>query len=166
MEIQPCKPYHATLAARKRITMRDGKSSFKIYFLSIIDRENRSRYEWELADTGIGEMEAQLLDAGIEGVGFITAFPHITKVFRFAPEAETVLHVAGFDTPSLTTLDLGRGSAWVEFACYAEALIAADEYSFWSTAVDIPEYLERFSTFEDGPIVSNDKFGRYWSSPD
>ena len=28
---------------------------------------------------------------GVEGVGFVTAFPHITKVFRYAPKAEILM---------------------------------------------------------------------------
>jgi len=65
----------------------------------------------------------------VEGIGFVTAFPHITKVFRFGPEAETAMNVCAWDTRSMAPIGLGRSQGYVEFACLAEAAIAADEYN-------------------------------------
>ena len=63
--------------------------------------------------------------AAVKGIGFVTAFPHVTKVFRFAPSAETVLHVRAFHTADLTPMELARENGYLEFACYAEAALAA-----------------------------------------
>lgn len=163
MTIKPCKPYHAKCVAREPISMPDGKSTYKLYFLDIIGREERSRYEWKHAAKPISDFEIEFAGSGIEGIGFVTAFPHITKVFRFAPEVETVLHVSGIDTPSFSPLDLDRGGGWVEFACYAEALVAADEYRFWAAAEHVTDYLEQWSAFDEGSVASHDKLTRYWS---
>ena len=50
----------------------------------------------------------------------------------------------------------------MEFACLAEALIAADEYGFWAEAATVEDYLVRWSAFKEGPIVRHDKLLRYW----
>ena len=95
-------------------------------------------------------------------MGFVTAFPHVTKVFRFGPHLETVLDVRGVRTPDISEYPLARGDGTFEFACLAEALIAADEYGFWASAADVGEYLGRWSGFASGRIVDPGKLGRYW----
>jgi hypothetical protein len=42
------------------------------------------------------EFEEAFRESGAEGIGFVTAFPHITKVFRFAPSAERVADLKEF----------------------------------------------------------------------
>jgi hypothetical protein len=97
----------------------------------------------------------------VEGVGFITAFPHIAKIFRFAPSMETVLHVRAYATPELTPLNLGRDDNFVEFACYAEAAIAADEYAAWARARTVEDYLAYSSPFDEGPVTNPAKLAAY-----
>jgi hypothetical protein len=97
-----------------------------------------------------------------EGVGFVTAFPHIAKVFRFAPDAEIVLHVKAFNPRDLSPLDLGRAEGYVEFACYAEAVVAADEFHAWGRCRSVPEYLEYWSPGQDTPIVDHAKMRAWW----
>jgi hypothetical protein len=163
MKISTTRTYHARAAGRKSLSMPDGVSAFKLYYLDIVGRQDSSRYEWSKSALDKPEFEAGLQASGWEGVGFVTAFPHIAKMFRFAPESETVLHVFAFSPADLASLDLSRGEPWLEFACYAEAAIAADEYHLWAKALTVEEYLRDFSTFADGPIVRHDKL-RAWCS--
>jgi len=163
MIVKPCNPYHARSAGTELLPMLDGRSVFKLYYIDIVGRENRARYEWAHSVLRKGELEAALAALPVEGVGFITAFPHITKVFRFAPSAETVLHVTAYNSPDLSALGLERDPGWVEFACYAEALIAADEYRAWADAESVDAYLEYRSSFDDGPVASSSKLREWWA---
>jgi hypothetical protein len=95
-------------------------------------------------------------------VGLVTCFPHITKVFRFSPSNETVLDVRELDTATLQPVDAARGDGFHEFACLAEALIAADEYRAWASARSVDEYLAYRSSQADFPVVSNTKLKDYW----
>lgn len=162
MKIQPCRTYRARDAGRTRLAMPDGNSVFKIYYVSITGRDDPSRYEWGRGPFGAADFEKSFLASGLEGIGFVTAFPHIAKVFRFAPAMETVLHVRAFDTRTLQPLDLGRGEEWVEFACLAEAVVAAEEYLAWAKAETVEAYLDAWSAFADGPIAAHDKLFRYF----
>jgi hypothetical protein len=164
MEFKPCQPYHAVLADKAMLTMAAGKSAFKVYFISIIGRADPLRYEWPRAQAPKEQLLKNLQTMEIAGIGFITAFPHVLKIFRFAPAAETVLDVRAFKTADLTSLDLKRAEGYLEFACYAEALIAADEYALWAKAKTIPEYLEKFSAFKEGRIFSNTKLRNYFNN--
>jgi len=161
IEPKPASPYDARIAGTRLLSCPDGRSAFKVYFLDIVGRANPERYEW---DRGVLSRDAFL--AGFariaDGVGFVTAFPHVTKMFRFGPHAETVLDVRGLKTPDLSEYPLARGDGTFEFACLAEALIAADEYGFWASAADVGEYLGRWSGFASGRIADSRKLGRYW----
>jgi hypothetical protein len=145
------------------LQMPDGKSAFKIYYVSIIGRDDPSRFEWEHCPLSRTDFERDFLAAGCDGVGFITAFPHIIKVFRFAPSMETVLHVRAFHTAGLAPLELARDEGYMEFACYAEAAIAADEYHAWANAATVADYLAYRSAFADGPVASNTKMAEYFA---
>ena len=162
MRVTPCRSYHSKTVQRTVVRMPDKQSVFKVYYVSIIGRDEPSRFEWAHCSIQPHDFEDRLMKSKLEGVGFVTAFPHITKVFRFAPAGETVMHVRAFNTPELTTLDLAREDGHMEFACYAEAAIAAEEYAFWASAKTVEEYLARFSAFEDGPIARHDKLSAYW----
>jgi len=142
--------------------MADGLSVFKVYYLSLIGRTERARYEWGQSTFGTTDFEALFQRGTFEGVGFVTAFPHITKVFRYAPTMETVLHVTAFNTRDLSPLNLGREEGYMEFACLAEAVIAADEYRAWANALTVGDYLRSHSPFKDGPIIDPAKLFRYW----
>lgn len=165
MEVTACRPYHSKTVARRLMGMPDGKSVFKLYFVSIINRPERVRYEWQADTPYAAALEERLSALPLEGVGFATAFPHIVKFFRFGPAMETVLNVRAFNTPDLSPLDLKRGDAFLEFACYAEAAIAADEYRLWASSTTVADYLRGFSDFVDGPVASNTKLAEYWRAP-
>ena len=166
MELKPCQPYHAVLAGKTLLSMPDGKSTFKIYFINLTGRANPVRYEWSKATISQDQFAARLQNMQITGIGFVTAFPHVTKIFRFDPAAETVLNVRAFSTPDMAPLDLKRPGDYLEFACYAEALLAAAEYRLWATAETIGQYLSAFSSFDDGKIISNTKLADYYNSHD
>jgi len=161
IEPKPASPYDARSAGTRLLACPDGRSVFKVYFLDIVGRANPERYEWDR-----GALSRDGFLAGLsriaEGVGFVTAFPHVAKVFRFGPHAETVLDVLGLKTPDLSEYPLARGDGTFEFACLAEALIAADEYGFWASAADVGGYLGRWSGFASGRIADPGKLGRYW----
>ena len=55
------------------------------------------------------------------------------------------------------------GDGFREFACYAEAVIATEEYAAWARAADVEEYLKFQSNQADFPVVHHDKLARYWS---
>ena len=162
MQIKSCLSYHARSAGPSLVNMPDGKSVFKLYYLDIPGRDDPPRYEWGRCGMKPEEFERLIVGQRFEGVGFITAFPHITKVFRFAPSVETVLHVRAFHTQKLQPLDLAREDGYLEFACLAEALIANDEYRAWAVAGSVRDYLHSFSDFADGPVVCHTKLAAYW----
>ena len=162
MKISPCKPYRSRTVDRRLCRLPDGKSAFKIYVVSIVGRDEPARYEWGLGPLSPADFEKKLLDSGLAGIGFVVAFPHIAKIFRFAPAMETVLHVRAFRPATLQPQDLGRDEGFVEFACYAEAAIAADEYHAWAKARTVEEYLEFRSGFADGPVAAEAKLAHYW----
>jgi hypothetical protein len=156
----PASPYDARSSGTRKLSFPDGRSFFKVYFLDIVGRQNPERYEWDRCPLSRDGFLAALPRVA-EGVGFVTAFPHVTKIFRFGPYAETVLDVRGVRTADLSEYPLARGDGTFEFACLAEALIAADEYTFWAAAADVGEYLGRWSPFTSGRIADPGKLGRY-----
>ncbi|MCC7494216.1 MAG: hypothetical protein IT204_17790 [Fimbriimonadaceae bacterium] len=160
MELKPCLPYTARPAGTG--VWRDGRSHFKIYYVDITGREHPERYEWALAAAGPACLTAALTAAGTVGIGFVVAFPHIAKVFRWSPAAETILLVSAFRPADRTALPLDRGAGEVEFACYAEALIAAGEYHLWAAASSVADYLEQWVEWSEAPVVSHTKLAAYW----
>jgi len=161
MNVKACLTYHSKTIEKKLLHLPDRRSVFKLYFINLIQRENPERYEWYRSPLTPALFADNLCRLAPEEVGFVTAFPHITKIFRFAPMAETLLHVRAFRTPDLTPLDLAREDGYIEFACYAEAAIAADEYRQWAGAKTVADYLLAFSDFDNGPVVSHTKLGDY-----
>jgi hypothetical protein len=160
--IKPCQTYHARVDRVTLLCMPDGLSAFKVYYLSISGRVRPEQYEWTACPRTIREFETAFLASGIEGVGLVTCFPHITKVFRFSPSNETVLDVREFDTATLQSIDAARGEGFHEFACLAEALIAAEEYKAWASARSVDEYLAYRCDLADFPVLSNTKLNEYW----
>ena len=160
MKIEKCGSYHAKIEGCELVNMPDGKSAFKVYFVSIVGRDNPSRTEW--AHCGIDKQAfiKAFRESRQEGVGFLTAFPHITKVFRYAPKMEILQHVRAFDTKTFALISLIRDD-FVEFACLAEALLAADEYKAWAAATSVEEYLKYVSPVENAPVFDNAKLKRY-----
>ena len=164
MRVVPCRTYHSRTVGSTLVRLPDGRSVFKVYYLSIIGRDNPERFEWDRCALKPAAFEVRLAKIGLEGVGFVTAFPHITKVFLFAPAMETVLHVLAFNTADLSPLSLGREDDYLEFACYAEAAIGADEYHAWARAQTVEDYLAYRSPFVDGPVKTNRKLAEYAGS--
>lgn len=162
MRIKPCRPYHAVLDSAKLLKMNDGKSFYKLYYFSIIGRDQPERYEWAHCSLDKANFERVFIEKGVEGVGFITAFPHITKVFRFSPLAEIVLDVSAYDTDTLKIRDCGREEGFFEFACYAEAGVADEEYRAWAEATDVQAYMTFLAGEEHYPVKKHDKLLKYW----
>ncbi|NLF18294.1 MAG: hypothetical protein GX595_13735 [Lentisphaerae bacterium] len=164
MKVTPCRSYHARVVEHLAVTMADGRSRFKIYAVSIVGRDQPERYEWAHGGMTLPAFAERFSRGADEGVGFVTAFPHITKVFRYHPEAEILMCVRAFNTRDMTPLDLNRGEGYLEFACYAEALLAADEYRYWAEATSVENYLSRWSAVVDAPVVSAGKLRAWWES--
>lgn len=162
--MEPIKPAN-TYAARPagQAFYRRGRHAFKIYYVDIIGRQQPERYEWELCGRHRDDVLAALAQANIEGIGFVVSFPHITKVFRFAPSTETIMHVRAFNTADFTEISLQREEGYLEFACYAEAVIAADEYRFWATAPHVEQYLQAWSAWQEADIADNAKLARHFA---
>lgn len=148
-----------TYAARPSGTSwyRAGLSAFKVYLVDIFGRAQPELYEWDACGHERESLVSALAEAAIEGVGFVIAFPHITKVFRFAPSAETVMQVRAFRTDPFAPLDLAREEGYMEFACLAEAVIACDEYQLWAAAASVEEYLAEWSSWSPVQITEHTK---------
>jgi hypothetical protein len=142
--------------------MPDGKSVFKVYYISVIGRDKPEQFEWARAPRTQHDFEQAFLAGGYEGIGFVLAFPHVTKIFRFSPSAETLMDVREFHTQGMRPMDCSRGDGFHEFACYAEAAIAADEYDAWARAKSVEEYLPFRSGKADFPVASSAKMANYW----
>ena len=162
MQIATCRPYHAQTVGQSVLRMPDGKSVFKVYYTSVIGRDKPELYEWQHCPRTRAHFEQVFLAGGHEGIGFVIAFPHVTKIFRFSPDMETILDVREFDTAGMTDRDCTRTDGSHEFACYAEAVIAADEYRAWARAASVDDYLAFRSTETDFPVASNTKLAAYW----
>jgi hypothetical protein len=162
MQISTCRPYHAKTVGQNLLQMPDRKSAFKVYYLSIIGRDKPEQYEWEHSPWTQDSFEKTFLAGNYEGIGFVTAFPHVTKIFRFSPYSETILDVTEFSTRDMQLKDCSRADKSHEFACYAEALIAADEYRAWAKAKTVEEYLSFRCSTTDFPVISNTKLAEHW----
>jgi len=162
MQIAACRAYHGQTAGGTVLRMPDGKSVFRVYYISVIGRERPELYEWQCCPRTREDFEQTFLAGGHEGIGFVIAFPHIAKIFRFSPSMETIMDVREFHTDGMTPLDCSRGDGSHEFACYAEAAIAAEEYDAWARAATVEEYLAFRCSKADFPVVSNTKLAAYW----
>ena len=94
----------------------------------------------------------------------MTAFPHIAKVFRYAPEAEILMCVKAFNSRDFAPISLARAEGYLEFACYAEAVLAADEYHAWARAHTVDEYLAQWSSLTEAPIAESAKLRTWWGA--
>jgi len=162
MQIAACRSYHAETVGQSILRMPDGKSAFKVYYISVIGRDRPELYEWQHSPRTQAQFEKTFLAGGYEGIGFAVAFPHVTKIFRFSPAMETIMDVREFHTEGMRPMDCTRGEGYHEFACYAEAAIAADEYRSWARAATVEEYLAFRATAAEFPVASNTKLAAYW----
>jgi hypothetical protein len=142
--------------------MADGRSAFKVYYISVIGRDRPDLYEWQHSARTREHFEKTFLAGGYEGIGFAIAFPHVTKIFRFSPGMETIMDVREFHTEGMRPMDCSRADGYHEFACFAEAAIAAEEYLTWARVGTVEEYLAFRSTAADFPVASNTKLAAYW----
>jgi hypothetical protein len=163
MHVTPCRTYHAKTVGRGVLRMPDGKSVFKVYYVSVIGRDRPELYEWQRYPGTTAVFERVFVAGGHEGIGFVIAFPHVTKVYRFSPEGETILDVREFNTEGMTVRNCSRSDGYHELACYAEAAIAADEYRAWGDSATVDDYLAFHSDAADFPVVSNTKLAAYWN---
>jgi hypothetical protein len=159
--IKPANPYDARPAGTA--VYRLGDSVFKVYYVDIVGRQQPERYEWDRCGRTRESVLEQLAAVPIEGIGAICSFPHITKVFRFAPSAETIMHVRAFATPDFAELDLAREEGYMEYACYAEALITAEEYRYWAQAASVDEYLSQWCEWSQAAVRDAAKLSRHFS---
>jgi hypothetical protein len=162
MHIAECSPYHAQTVGQNLLKMPDGKSVFKVYYISVIERDRPEQYEWQHSLCNPAHFEKTFLCGQHEGIGFVIAFPHVAKIFRFSPYKETVLDVSEFHSADMRRRDCSHEDGSHEFACYAEAVIAAAEYGAWAGATTIEDYLTFRCDRVDFPIVSHMKLGAYW----
>lgn len=162
MQIATCRPYHAQTVGQSLLQMPDGRSAFKMYYISVIGRDRPELYEWQHSACTREHFEKSFLAGGFEGIGFAIAFPHVTKIFRFSPAMETIMDVREFHTEGMRQMDCSRGDGYHEFACYAEAAISSDEYRAWARAETVEEYLTFRSPAADFPVASNTKLAAYW----
>ena len=161
---KPCNPYHAVVRDRRLVRQDGTKTAFKVYLIDIVGRAEPARTEWDKSGIDLAAFLGGLGNTqGLDGVGFVTAFPHITKAFRFGPESEIVANVRAWNTPDMSSLDLARSDGYVEFACLAEAALAADEFGFWAAAESVERYLEQWSRYAAGGIMQPGKLRAYWS---
>jgi hypothetical protein len=129
MKIAACRPYHAQTIGKNLIRMPDQKSVFKAYYLSRLGRDNPKRYDWLHSPLTQEVFEKAFLSGNHEGIGFfVTTFPYITKVFRFSHYLETILNSPEYHSENMRPRDISRQDGSHEFACYAEAIIAVEEY--------------------------------------
>jgi hypothetical protein len=161
--IESCPGYAARPAGRA--VYENGPHAFKVYLIDITGRQHPERYEWDRCGRERDSVLVGLKRAGVEGVGFVCAFPHIAKAFRFGPESETVLHVRAFRPVDFTELDLGRSDGYVEYACLAESVIADAEYRLWAEARTVEEYLERWVDWQPVAVADEGKLGRHYRRP-
>lgn len=163
--LKPAASYAATVVGRRLLEGMDGQSLFKVYFVDITGRPEPAKTEWEKC--GIDQdffLSAFSRTDGLEGVGFVTAFPHVVKAFRFGPEAETVLNVRAWNTRDLSFRSPDRSDRYGEFACLAEAILAADEFRFWADATTIDDYIAQWSEYSGSAIATENKLREYWKN--
>lgn len=163
MRIAACRTYHAQTVGRTVLRIPDGKSVFKVYYISVIGRETPELYEWQRCPRTPAHFERAFLAGGYQGIGFVVAFPHVAKIYRFSPEGETILDVREFNTEGMTYRDCSRSDGYHEFACYAEAAIAAGEYDAWARSATVEDYLASHTAAADFPVVNNGKLAAYWN---
>lgn len=160
--IKPCNTYAARPAGVS--LFHNGRSTYKVYYVDIYGRANPERFEWDRCGRPRESVLERLQQVNLEGVGVVVTFPHITKVFRFAPSAETIMHVRAYWTPDFSEVDLRREEGFLEFACYAEAIIAAQEYAFWAQAASVEEYLAQRADWSDAPVLEAGKLARWFAA--
>ena len=156
VKVKKGNPYTSKVVGKTQIVLEGTKSAFKIYFIDIQGRDDRAKYEWEHCGRTQEQFLEQLRDLNPEGIGFVTAFPHITKVFQFGPTPETNLYTTAYQTESFEELPLDYNEA-TEVGCAAEILIAAEEFRFWLEAQTVEDYLTKTCDAGDAAFQNHHK---------
>ena len=162
---EPSVPYTSEPSGTAVLTA-GAKSRFKLYFLQILGREDRSRYEWAEARRTKEQTIDQLRSQSLQGIGFACLFPHITKVFSFgSPDGcrETNLYVRAFGGDPLQPIALEYGQS-VEVACAGEMDIACKEFALWRRCANVEEYLEEFVRPSTCGFADHQKLRRFLST--
>ncbi len=162
MIIEACSSYQAHVDDFRVVRKTDGKSVFKVYYCSITGRPSPERFEWSKCALDKEQFAEDFAASAYEGVGFLTAFPHIVKVFRFAPKNEILEHVCAFKPQDGGVISLEREEGFYEFACLAEAVLANAEFKYWARANSVEEYLAQRSDETDFAIRNSAKLQQYW----
>ena len=140
IEVKKGNPYTSKVVGKTQVAFEDSGSALKVYFIDIRGRDDRAKYEWSHCGRTQEDLLERLGQLKPEGIGFVTAFPHITKVFQFGPTVETNLYTTAYKTETFAELPLDYSGA-TEVGCAAEILIAAAEMRFWLDAESVDEYL-------------------------
>lgn len=156
IKVKKGNPYTSKVVGKTQIELADTKSAFKVYFIDIRGRDDRVKYEWEHCGRTQEQFLDQLHNLNPEGIGFVTAFPHITKVFQFGPTLETNLYTTAYKTENFEVLPLDYSGA-TEVGCAAEILIAAEELRFWLEAQTVDDYLSRTCDAGDAAFEDHHK---------
>ena len=146
MNFPAASPPYTSEPSGTAVLRVDGKSHFKLYFLQILGRAQRSRYEWAATHRSKEQTIAQLKAQSMLGVGFACLFPHINKVFFFGSSEgcrETNLYVRAFGGDPLQPISLEYGEG-MEIACAGEMDIASKEFALWQNCASVEEYLDKF----------------------
>ncbi|MBM4085781.1 MAG: hypothetical protein FJ272_13415 [Planctomycetes bacterium] len=162
VKVKKCLPYTSKVVGRTLLKVDETKAAFKVYFVDIVGRAERQRYEWALCGATQEDFLARLKARRPEGVGFVTAFPHITKIFQFGPSPETNLYTRSFDTKTFEEKRLDYAEGATEVACAAEALILAQEFRFWLDAESVEAYLAKLADAGDASFRNCAKLAAYY----
>jgi len=160
--VRLCDGYAARPSGRALYT--NGPHAFQVYYLDIVGRTRPEAYEWDRCGRDRDSILAGLERAGVEGVGFVCAFPHIAKVFRFAPSSETTLHVRAFRPLDFADIDLAREEGYAEYACLAESVIADGEYRLWARVESVDAYLREWVDWAPAAIADHTKLTRHYGA--
>ena len=68
-QVLSCESYHGISAGQAVLNMPDGRSVFKLYLLSIIDRDEPVLYDWASSRFSMSEFKVLFCERGYEGVG-------------------------------------------------------------------------------------------------
>lgn len=136
---------------------------FKIYFVDILNREQKNKYVWEYAEITKKDLLNGIEKLHPQGIGFIIAFPHVFKIFRFGPSIETNLYSIAYNPKTMERLTL-QEEGWLELGCLAEIEISFDEFTFWATSPNVEDYLLNFSSKGNGSILDHSKLFNYTNS--
>ena len=58
-QVLSCQPYHGNSVGQTVLNMPDGRSVFKLYLLSIIDRDEPMLYDWASSRLSISEFKVR-----------------------------------------------------------------------------------------------------------